>query len=48
MIELRQTETFMKWFRKLRDRKARVRIQARIDRMESENFGDVRPVGSGV
>lgn len=48
MIEVRQTETFMKWFRKLRDRKARVRIQARIDRMESENFGDVRPVGSGV
>ncbi len=48
MIELRQTEAFIKWFRKLRDRKARVRIQARIDRMESENFGDVRPVGSGV
>jgi putative addiction module killer protein len=48
MIEIRQTERFTKWFRGLRDRLARVRIQAKIDRLEGGNFGDVRPVGEGV
>jgi putative addiction module killer protein len=32
----------------LRDSQARRRIQARIDRLEIGNPGDVRPVGSGV
>lgn len=31
MIEVRQTEIFAEWFRNLRDRWARSRIQARID-----------------
>ena len=48
MIEVRQTEVFSKWLRGLRDRLARVRVQARIDRMEAGNPGDVRPVGEGV
>lgn len=48
MIEIRQTELFSGWLRGLRDRLARVRIQARIDRLESGNPGDVRPVGEGV
>ncbi len=48
MIEIRQTEVFAKWFRRLNDRLARVRIQARIDRMQDGNAGDVRPVGGGV
>jgi putative addiction module killer protein len=48
MIEIRQTEIFAKWFANLRDRKAKARIQARIDRMEIGNFGDVAPVGQGV
>jgi putative addiction module killer protein len=48
MVEIRQTELFARWIRGLRDRLARVRIQARIDRMESGNAGDVRPVGEGV
>lgn len=48
MIEIRQTEVFAKWFVNLRDRKAKARIQARIDRMEIGNFGDVAPVGQGV
>ena len=48
MIEVRQTEIFSKWLRGLRDRLARVRIQARIDRFEMGNAGDVRPVGEGV
>lgn len=48
MIEVRKTEIFSKWFDNLKDRKARARIQARIDRVEMGNFGDVAPVGEGV
>jgi len=48
MIEIRKTEQFSVWFLALRDRLARARIQARIDRMELGNFGDAAPVGEGV
>ncbi|RJF92984.1 type II toxin-antitoxin system RelE/ParE family toxin [Sphingomonas cavernae] len=48
MIEIRQTETYAKWFRKLRDRTARARIDIRIRRVSLGNFGDVKPVGEGV
>ncbi|CAI1171888.1 Uncharacterized protein conserved in bacteria [Serratia proteamaculans] len=42
------TEEFDGWFARLRDRQAQKRIQARIDRAESGNFGDCEPVGEGV
>ena len=48
MIEIRQTETYAKWFASLRDRKARARIDVRIRRLSLGNPGDVRPIGSGV
>lgn len=48
MIEIRTTEIFSQWFTNLKDRKARVRIQARIDRIEMGNFGDVASVGKGI
>lgn len=48
MIEVRKTEFFARWFENLKDRRAKARIQARIDRMEMGNFGDVGPVGEGV
>jgi putative addiction module killer protein len=48
MIEIRQTEVFANWLANLRDRKAKARVQVRIDRMETGNFGDVAPVGQGV
>lgn len=48
MLEIRATETFLKWFRQLRDRRARARIEARIDRMRLGHFGDVSPVGEGI
>ena len=38
----------MEWFRSLKDRRAKARIQARIDRVEMGHFGDVAPVGEGV
>ena len=48
MVEIRQTEAYARWFRRLRDRQARVRIDNRIRRMSLGNLGDVRPVGEGV
>ena len=48
MIEIRKTEIFTKWFDGLKDRRAKARIQARIDRVETGNFGDVASVGEGV
>jgi len=48
MIEVRQTAIFEKWFKSLKDLKARSRILARIDRLQLGNFGDVEPVGEGV
>jgi putative addiction module killer protein len=48
MVEIRQSETFEKWFAGLRDRVARARINIRIRRLYLGNSGDVRPVGAGV
>jgi putative addiction module killer protein len=48
VIEIRQTERFMRCFAGLRDSRARTRVQARIRRLSVGNFGDVRPVGGGV
>ena len=48
VIEVRQTDAYETWFRKLRDRQARSRILIRIHRLSLGNPGDVRPVGGGV
>lgn len=48
MIEVRQTEAFSNWFRKLGDLNAQARIQIRIRRLSLGNFGDVKPIGEGV
>jgi putative addiction module killer protein len=48
VVEVRQTETFDRWFRKLRDRRAKARIQVRIDQLVLGLPGDVKPVGEGI
>ena len=48
MFEIHTTAVFDKWFQSLRDRRAKARIQVRIDRMQLGQFGDVSPVGEGV
>ncbi len=48
MVEVRQTESYKKWFKGLKDRKARARIDIRIKRISLGNLGDVKPVGKGV
>lgn len=48
MIDVRQTEVFSQWFERLRDRRARARINTRIRRLSLGNPGDVKPVDEGV
>lgn len=42
------TDQFDAWFSKLKDRRAAMRIQARIDRAEDGNFGDHHALGKGL
>ena len=48
MIELKQTATYRKWQRKLKDHRAKALIAARIFRLANGLSGDVKPVGQGV
>lgn len=48
MIQLLQTETYQKWEVRLRDKRARTIIAARLMRLAEGLPGDVEPVGEGV
>jgi putative addiction module killer protein len=48
VVEVRQTERFVRWLEGLRDLRGRAKVLARIERLIGGNPGDVRPVGSGV
>jgi putative addiction module killer protein len=48
MIEVRETEEFSNWLRKLKDPRAKAKILVRIDRLANGNPGDVAPAGEGV
>ncbi len=48
MSEILKTDVFDRWFRRLRDVRAKVRIDERIERLKMGNPGDVKPVGAGV
>ncbi len=48
MVTIRETKIYSRWFAALRDRKARARIQTRLDRLQLGLLGDVKPVGEGV
>jgi putative addiction module killer protein len=48
MPEVRQTQQFRTWLRRLKDSNTVARIVARIRRMEQGNFGDTRSVGAAV
>lgn len=48
MLKLVETDHFSDWLRGLKDRRARSRIELRLDRLRLDNPGDVRPVGHGV
>jgi putative addiction module killer protein len=48
MIEVRRTEEFSRWLRRLRDANAVARIVALIRRMELENLGDSKSLRGGL
>ena len=48
MIEIRQTDIYAKWFARLKDIRAKARVDIRIRRLSLGNPGDVKPVGKGV
>ena len=47
-MEIQATDTYARWFRRLRDRDAKRIIDTRIARLASGNPGDVASVGGGV
>ena len=47
-IRILETPTFLRWFERLDDLQAVVRIRTRIQRIVDGHFGDVRSVGGGV
>ena len=48
MLAIKQTDTYRKWERKLRDQRAKALIAARIFRLANGLLGDVKPVGQGI
>ncbi len=47
-MNLEKTREYDGWFNGLSDKLVKARIQARIDRLQDGNAGDVAPVGEGV
>jgi len=45
MVEVRETDVFSRWFKSLRDVKAQLRIQTRINRLTIGLLGDVKFFG---
>lgn len=48
MIEIHQTSSFSKWFKALKDSRAKAKISVRLRRLALGNPGDVKPVGNGI
>ncbi|MBW1619063.1 type II toxin-antitoxin system RelE/ParE family toxin [Empedobacter falsenii] len=49
MYFIEKTTDFDKWFRKLKDLRAKAKILVRIQKLEKEeHFGDCEPVGNGI
>ena len=48
MVEVVKSATFDRWLRRLKDRRAVVRVLVRVDRLAAGNAGDAKPVGHGV
>jgi putative addiction module killer protein len=48
MYTVQQTHKFSQWLTKLKDMRARITIVRRLERAQSGNLGDVKPVGESV
>ncbi len=47
-FDVRQTTAFERWFRDLRDVRARAAVARRITRLRLGNFGDAKSLGKGL
>ncbi len=47
-VEVKYTSTFGKWIDALADVQGKVKILARIGRLQGRNPGDTKPVGDGI
>jgi putative addiction module killer protein len=48
VLEVFQSETYQRWFKKLSDLQAQARIDARIRRLSLGNLGDAKGIGRGI
>ena len=48
MFTVRQTEEFVAWLDGLKDRRAQIRIVARLRQIEAGNLGDWQPLEGGI
>lgn len=48
MVEIRQTAVFTRWIAGLADRRARLAIAKRIDRLAFGHTGDAKSIGNGI
>lgn len=48
LIEVRKTPEFVRWVSRLRDDRAEIRINSRLDLLAIGHQGDHKPVGEGV
>ena len=48
MFEIVTSDLFDRWFEGLKDRKGKMIVLARLRRMSLGQFGDAKPVGSGI
>ncbi|MCW1413716.1 type II toxin-antitoxin system RelE/ParE family toxin [Rhizobium sp. 1AS11] len=48
MLILKQTATFRKWHKKLKDGKAKATIALRLQRLANGHAGDASPIGEGL
>ncbi|AWY03296.1 TPA: type II toxin-antitoxin system RelE/ParE family toxin [Pasteurella multocida] len=47
-IRIKTTERFDSWLRKLKNPRAKMKINARIKRLQFGNFGDLKTVNDGI
>jgi len=46
-VKIRESDEFKTWYVKLKDKRAKIRIDVRIKRLAIGNPGDVEPIGEG-
>jgi len=46
--ELRSSKQYDKWFAKMKDSSIKIKVLARLDRVENGNFGDFKQIGSNL